>query len=161
MKILIPLCLLFLAFAAIAGPTPYDENADAKADLKSALAQAVIDRTPVIVIFGANWCPDCQVLSKEITTGSSATLVGKDFKIVKISVGRFDKSAGHYNKNADIAEAYGVPLKKGIPAVLVLSPDNKVLYVTREGEVADARHMGETGIYDFFKKATTAATEKK
>ena len=161
MKILLPLCLLFLAFSATAGPTPYDEKADAKSDLQHALAQAVIDHTPVIVIFGANWCPDCQVLSKSITTGSSAALLGKDFKIVKISVGRFDKEAGHYSKNADIAESYGVPLKKGIPAVLILSPDNKVLYVTREGEVADARHMGENGIYDFFKKATESATEKK
>ena len=161
MKILIPLCLLFIAFAASASPTPYDEKADAKADVQHALAQAAIDHTPVIVIFGANWCPDCQVLSKEITSGSSATLLGKDFKIVKISVGRFDKDARKYNKNADIAESYGVPLKKGIPAVLILSPDNKVLYVTREGEVADARHMGESGIYDFFKKATASATEKK
>jgi protein disulfide-isomerase len=31
-----------------------------------------------------------------------------------------------------------------------LSPADKVIYATRAGELADARHMGEDGIYNFF-----------
>ena len=34
---------------------------------------------------------------------------------------------------------------------MVLSPQAEVLYATRAGELADARHMSETGVYDFFK----------
>ena len=71
-------------------------------------------------------------------------------KVVKVDVGNF-------NKNLDVAEAYGNPIKKGIPAAVVLSPENKVLYATRLGELADARNMSETGIYDFFKRVTQAA----
>ena len=44
----------------------------------------------------------------------------------------------------------------GLLAV-VLSADNKVLYATRAGELADARHMSETGIYDFFRAVTRTA----
>ena len=40
MKTLLILCLVFTAVAAIAGPNPYDEKADAKLDIKQALAGA-------------------------------------------------------------------------------------------------------------------------
>ena len=56
----IPLILLgaLLAAFAVAAPLPYDDSADAKAAVKQALAAAKQSRTPVFVIFGANWCED-------------------------------------------------------------------------------------------------------
>ncbi|MDB5766786.1 MAG: putative thiol-disulfide isomerase and thioredoxin, partial [Collimonas fungivorans] len=59
---------------------------------------------------------------------------------------------GNFDKNLDVAQSYGNPIKKGIPAAVLLSPDNKILYSTKAGELADARRMGENGIYDFFNK---------
>jgi thioredoxin 1 len=47
-----------------------------------------------------------------------------------------------------------VPLKNGIPAAAVLSPRGKVLYATKAGELADARNMGDTGIYEFFARVS-------
>ena len=70
-------------------------------------------------------------------------------KVVKINVGRFDR-------NVDVAESYGVPLKRGIPAVVVLSEQGKLVYSTRAGELADARKMGDSGIYDFFSNVALA-----
>ncbi len=154
MKIFSILCSLFFALAAAAAETPYSETADAKLDLKQALAQAVTNNTPIIVVFGANWCPDCQALAHALKTGASAPLLAHDFKIVKVSVGNFDK-------NLDLANAYGVPLKKGIPAVVILATNNAVLYVTRAGELADAKKMGDAGIYDFFKRVTASPALKK
>jgi len=63
--------------------------------------------------------------------------------------------------NLDVAKAYGVPLEKGIPAVVIISAKNDVLYVTREGELANARSMGDKGIYDFFKRVIAEAIPKK
>jgi thioredoxin 1 len=154
MKFFYAFCLAFLVVAAAAAEQPYNESADAKLDIKQALAQATIAKTPVIVVFGANWCGDCQMLSRAMKTGSSAPLLAHDFQIVKVNVGRFDK-------NVDIAKAYGVPLEKGIPAVVILSNQNQVLYATRDGEVADARRMGEDGVYKFFKRVTAEALAKK
>jgi protein disulfide-isomerase len=122
---------------------PYDEAADAKAEVKHTLAEAKKSGKPVLVIFGANWCPDCRALDKALHEGRNAELVNREFKVVKVDVGRFDK-------NLDVAETYGNPIKKGIPGAAVLSPKGKVLYITKLGELADARHMSETGIYDFF-----------
>jgi protein disulfide-isomerase len=142
---------LFLAAAslAVASPPPYDEAADAKAEIQAALVQAQKSKVPVLVVFGANWCGDCKVLDMAFKSGTSAPLINKSFRVVKVNVGRFDK-------NVEIAETYGVPLKHGIPAVAVLTPEGKVTYATRGGELADARGMGESGIYDFFVKVAAA-----
>src|SRR4029453_4437707 len=147
MRRLLTLAALTFALACQAADPMYNETADAKAEIKQALAPATSGGFPVLVIFGANWCGDCKVLDMAIKQGASAPLIAKEFKVVKVDVGRFDH-------NVDIAQSYGVPLKKGIPAIAVLSPTNQVLYVTREGELADARKMGESGIYEFFKKVT-------
>ncbi len=147
------LAAALLAMAVHAAPLPYDETADAKADIKQALSAAKSSQVPVLVIFGANWCQDCRALDRALQTGKNAELVKREFKVVKVDVGNF-------NKNLDVAEAYGNPIKKGIPAAVVLSPDNKVLYATRLGELADARSMSETRIYDFFKGVTQASKKK-
>jgi len=154
MKILSTLFCVFLAVAAVAADNPYNEAADARLDIKQALTQAATNQTPVIIVFGANWCGDCKMLDHAMKNGSSAPLFAKDFKIVKVNVGRFDK-------NVDVAKSYGVPLAKGIPAVAIISPKSEVLYVTKEGELANARKMGENGIYDFFKKVTAETKAKK
>jgi protein disulfide-isomerase len=142
--------LALAATSVFAASPAYDEAADAKAQIQASLADAKRANVPVLVVFGANWCPDCRVLDMAFKDGASAPLIRQHFKVVKVDVGRFDR-------NVDIAQAYGVPLKKGIPAVAVLSPAGKVVYTTRSGELADARSMGDQGIHDFFTRvaATT------
>ena len=139
-----------IALAAPAGP--YDENADAKGEIRSTLAAAVRAHLPVLVVLGANWCTDCRILDLAFHQGSVGPLIEREFKVVKVDVGRF-------NRNTDIARTYDVPLEKGIPAIAVLTPEGTLLYATREGELADARAMGEQGIHDFF--ARTAARLKQ
>ncbi|MFJ2987529.1 thioredoxin family protein [Collimonas sp. NPDC087041] len=148
MRKLFALCLgLLFAQAVVAANLPYDEKADAKVDLQQALSQAKTSHKQVLLVFGANWCPDCRELDKALH-GSSAPLINGKFVLVKVDVGNFDK-------NLDVAQSYGNPIKKGIPAAVVLGADNKILYSTKAGELADARHMGENGIYDFFSKVVT------
>jgi thioredoxin 1 len=126
----------------------YDERADAQADVQAALLAAKPLQVPVLVVFGANWCGDCKMLDLAFKSGAAAPLIARHFRVVKVDVGRFDR-------NVALAERYGVPLKQGIPAVAVLSGEGKPLYVTRAGELADARRMGETGIHDFFKQVVS------
>ena len=156
MKTLNVLLLLFVVLAATANAAnlPYDETADAKLDIKQALTQAATANTPVIVVFGANWCGDCRALDTAMKNGASAPLLSRDFKIVKVDVGQMDK-------NLDVARSYGVPLDKGIPAVAIISTNNEVLYATKAGELADARKMGDKAIYEFFKRVTASAATKK
>ena len=133
-------------------PAIYDEGVDAKAAIKATLLEAEKAKVPVLVVFGANWCGDCRMLDNTFKHGPSAPLIARSFKVVKVDVGRFER-------NVDIAEAYRVPLKKGIPAVAVLSPQGKLLYATEGGELADARKMGDQGVYDFFTRISTTAAK--
>jgi thioredoxin 1 len=138
------------AIGAVAAGLPYDEHADAPADLRHAIGAARATHKNVLVVFGANWCPDCRELDKAMH-GRSQSLIASHFDVVKIDVGNFDK-------NLDIAERYGNPIKKGIPAVVVLSPEGQqVLYSTKGGELANARSMGDDGIYDFLSAKVASA----
>ena len=137
------------ALAASTATGPYDEAADAKADIAAALTAAKADKKPVLVVFGANWCGDCKMLDMAFKEGASAPIIAKNYKVVKVDVQRF-------TKNVDVADGYGVPLKKGIPAVAVLDATGKVLYATKGGELADARKMGDAGVADFFAKVVAS-----
>lgn len=139
-----------LASSAWAAPLPYDETANARADVQQALIAAQPGKRPVLVIFGANWCEDCRALDTALKAPKNAELMAREFVVVKVDVGRFDR-------NLDISSLYGNPIKAGIPAAVLLSPKQDVLYATRAGELADARRMSETGVHDFFRDALARA----
>jgi thioredoxin 1 len=151
-KLLALTALAVCASTANATEWPYDEKADAAADVQRALTAAQTDQRKVLLVFGANWCRDCRVLDKAMH-GSSQRLIEGKFDVVKIDVGNFDK-------NLALARRYGNPIEKGIPAVVVLGADNHVIYSTRGGELADARRMGEQGIYDFLSQKVVSSPEK-
>ena len=146
--------LMVSSIAAVANTPPYDESADAKAEVRQALAEASQANVPVLIIFGANWCGDCRALDNALKSSKNAELMANSFKLVKVNVGNFDK-------NLDLVAAYGNPIKKGIPSAVILSPSNKILYSTKSGELANARTMSETGIYDFFSGAAGKAKTRK
>ena len=147
-KMLLSIAISLAAGLAVAADRPYDEGADAKAQIATALHDAAAAKEPVLLIFGANWCKDCRALDNALKTGRNAELM-RHFKVVKVDVGNFDH-------NLDVTTAYGEPTKKGIPSAVIVSPDNKVLFTTRAGELADARGMSDDGIYAFFTRAAAA-----
>jgi thioredoxin 1 len=99
---------------------PYDEQADAHADLQRALVRARQLDKNVLVVFGANWCPECRLLDQEIARDKTA-IRRDDFVMVKVDVGNFDR-------NTDLARAYGNVIRKGIPAAVILTADNQVVF---------------------------------
>jgi thioredoxin 1 len=154
MRRLLSIAALVLAGTASAAPLPYNEAANAKAEVEQALATARTTKLPVLLVFGANWCADCRALDAALKSKKNAALIAKEFLVVKVDIGNFDRNLG-------LAAQYGNPIKRGIPAAVVLSPANQVLYATRAGELADARRMSETGVYEFFRDAAASAKAKK
>ena len=137
------LAILFAFVAGASVAAPYDDRADAKGAIRAAQQQAIKGERKLLLIFGANWCEDCRALDTAMKAGRNAALIAREFEVVKIDVGKFDR-------NLDIAAVYGNPIKKGIPAAVILSAKSEVLYATRAGELANARRMSESGIYEFF-----------
>ena len=135
--------LIFSCFVAQAAEAPYDTSANAAAQVQQALAQARQNHKPVLLFFGANWCEDCRSLAASLKTPANAQLMARDFNVVKIDVGNFDH-------NLDVVKRYGDPIAKGIPAAVLVAPDDRVLYSTKGGELSNARTMSADGVHDFF-----------
>jgi len=139
-------CLLaapFMQCAQAAPALPYDEAADARVELNRALQAAQAQHKQVLVVFGANWCPDCRDLAGKMSGGPLAAHVAERYVVTKVDVARFDK-------NTDLAQQMGNPIRKGIPAVAVLRADGTLVKATTGGELADARSMGDAEVLKVF-----------
>jgi thiol-disulfide isomerase/thioredoxin len=104
-------------------PAPiYDEQADAKAVVASAVERAKKENRRVLVQWGANWCGWCHRLHDLCRSDKDlAKELLYEYDVVLVDVGRFDK-------NVDLATGYGAKLKEtGIPYLTVLDGDGKVL----------------------------------
>jgi thiol:disulfide interchange protein len=100
-------------------PRAYDPKADASAEIAAALAKARADGRPVLLDFGARWCPECADLHHIFRHDAVRPLLD-GYRVVTIDVGRIDRNLG-------LARKYGVELKRtGIPALVVLSPEGEV-----------------------------------
>lgn len=123
----------------------YDEQADAHRQISEAIAEASRSGRNIVLDFGANWCLDCHVLDDQMHQPDLAELIAKNYVVVHIDVGRF-------NKNLDLARKYNVPLNKGIPALAVLSPHGRLLFSQSQGEFEDARNLAHDAFTRFFER---------
>ena len=126
----------------------YPPPEKAEEEISAALASAAKDRKRVILVFGANWCYDCHVLDATFHSKTFAPVVTANYHVVHINVG--DEG----DKNLDLAEKYGVPLKGHvrIPSLAVLDPDGKVVYSQKNGEFDDSVRIGPDDVAAFLTK---------
>lgn len=119
------------------------DPADAASSVERALETARIAHVPLVIVFGANWCEGCRELDSALEKSANAEPLAKAFRLVKVDVGDFDR-------NGLIDLAYGKPTQFGLPAAVVVSPDNAILYTASAGQLAIASR-NEGGLYTLFK----------
>jgi thioredoxin 1 len=132
-----------LLCGATTAPWPYDETADAAADISVALSRAAGEQKKVLLLFGANWCEDCRVLSAAMSKAPLAELIAERYVVVKVDIGNWDK-------NLDVVKAWGDPITNGIPSIVVVAADGSIVYTTKAGELANARRMRSNALIQFF-----------
>ena len=123
----------------------YSDTADAHIEIQEALTTAAREHKRVILDFGGNWCGDCQVLDIYFHAPVNAGLLNENYVLVHVNIGRYDR-------NTDLAEKYGVPLKKGVPGLAVLDAHGRVLYSQKNGEFEAIRKMESSSVTDFLNK---------
>ena len=121
------------------------DPSEAPVELKAALAAAKADHKRVLVIFGANWCYDCHVLDTTLKSREVAPLVAANYHVLHINIGDQDH-------NADLAERFQVPLKKGIPGLAVLDGDGRVVTSLKNGEFESAAKIGMSDVTGFLER---------
>lgn len=120
----------------------YPAPAQAKVDLAAALKTAAATHKRIVLDFGGNWCPDCIVLDGYFHDPANRQIIEANFVLVHVNIGKMDA-------NLDIAEKYGVPLDKGVPALAVLDEKGKLLYSQKSGEFEAMRRMESSAVTKF------------
>ncbi len=123
----------------------YPETADAKKEIDEALKQAVTEKKRVLLVFGGNWCYDCHVLDRALHEGEAGKVMKDSFLLVHVDIGEADK-------NLDLVKKYKTTLDKGVPVVVMLGSDGRLLYGSNEGEFEAARSMMKKDLVAFLLK---------
>jgi thioredoxin 1 len=135
--------LIFLSHAALAQfQNIYPDPSVAKSEIQAALSRARAAHKRVILDFGGNWCGDCKVLNIYFHDQTNLPLLNANYELVDVNIGRYDA-------NQDIAARYGIPLERGVPALVVLSPEGKVLLAQTHGEFESMRHLQSSDLTKF------------
>jgi thiol:disulfide interchange protein len=139
--------LLAVSPVAAAAERIYPDVSRAEADIELALKAAARTQRRVLVDFGGDWCPDCKVLDLNFRRPENARLLARHYVLVHVNVG--DRGI---QENFAIAERYGIPLRKGVPALAVLASDGRVLHTQRDGEFESMRSMDPALVNAFLER---------
>lgn len=112
---------------------------------ETSLAKAQTDNRKLIVIFGADWCPDCRALDGILAEPDTRAILDAEFVVMKVDVGRFDK-------NLSLNEKLGNPIQNGIPSLVVISPKGEFITSTKGGEFSNASKMTKEQVLEYLYK---------
>jgi thiol:disulfide interchange protein len=119
----------------------YPDVQAAHSDIQAAIEKARREHKRAILDFGGDWCPDCQVLNIYFHQSPNKELLAKHFVLVDVNI-------GHEDANLAIASKYGVPMPHGVPALVVVDGNGKVLYAQNK-EFSDMRNMQSSDLTTF------------
>jgi thiol:disulfide interchange protein len=123
----------------------YPPVEQAEADIAAALKSAAGTHKRVILDFGGNWCSSCHAFDFYIHDAANKPILDANYVLVHINVGQLDQ-------NVEIAARYGVPVKEGAPALVVLDPRGKLLYRQTTPEWKVMNQLKANGVTQFLMK---------
>ena len=137
------LFLTLLTTLTTSAQSAYDESADPAADYAAALSAAADDEKKVLMVFGADWCPDCRAFDALMKEEPLKSTITDNFVVVHVDIGNWDH-------NMEFTEQFGEPVAKGIPSIAILSSGKDLLYVAEGGEFASARSSTTEDLNNWF-----------
>lgn len=115
----------------------YDEKADAREQVKQALAKAKKENQRVLIQWGANWCGWCKWLAATMKSDREVSHeLLYEYQVVHVDVGQFDK-------HMDLAKELGAKFS-AIPFLTLLDADGKPL-VQQNTEPFETKVDGKDG----------------
>lgn len=129
-------------------PKPYDGKEYTVNDLNSFISSTIYNDKQPIIIFGANWCPDCRIFSATMNIPKIKSYIDKNFDILYVDVKR-------YEINMSLMEEYGIEPAEGIPRLLVFDSNKKLINSSNTTEWRTARDRTSQEIFNFFQEMNT------
>lgn len=128
----------------------YPKDANGRAVLEAALADARAQGKLAVVVFGGDWCHDSRALARALTSQGFKDRFGSRFTVTLIDVGVPMRGQG---RNLDLVKHYGVKNLQSAPVMFVISPKGKRINSKKDAvswRNADSR--GEAAILAWFDK---------
>lgn len=126
-KSIITSILVLAAVVVFAQEKPYNPAADAKADIKNAVAKAKAGNKHVLIQVGGNWCSWCMKFHKMATTDAKIdSIIKADYVYILLNYSK-------ENKNLDVLKTYQNPQRFGFPVFLILDGTGKLLHTQDSG----------------------------
>ncbi|HET7608601.1 MAG TPA: thioredoxin family protein [Gammaproteobacteria bacterium] len=123
---------------------PYRSDVNARTALAEGRARAAASGKMLMVTFGANWCPDCLTLHRNLNAPETRAYVDEHFEVVEIDV-------GSTKKNAAVQRDLGMSVNV-IPLAVFYSSTGELVGDTYGGELRPSRHFSSREIRDFLRE---------
>ncbi len=122
----------------------YDEEADAAADIKTAIETAKKENKHVMIFIGGNWCPWCLKLNKFINEDAEVKAALYDnYTVVKMNYSK-------ENKNLPMLTKLDFPQRFGFPVIVVLDINGKRIHTQNSAYLEFEKSYDRKKLMGFF-----------
>ena len=124
-------------------PLPYNGSEYSTNDLNEFISNTITKDKQPIIIFGANWCPDCRIFSATMDIPKIKSYIDKNFEVLYVDVKR-------YEINMSLMEEFGIEPAEGIPRLLIFDKNRKLINSSNTTEWRTAKDRTSQEIFNFF-----------
>ncbi|MGB5989976.1 MAG: thioredoxin family protein [Marinifilaceae bacterium] len=141
---------VFIAFTSFSQVDIYRTKADARKDIAGALVNAKLKGKNVMLMFGGNWCPWCELFRE--------TCLG-DPKLAMLLENNYERVYVGARENKDVLIEYGSPNRFGYPAFVVLNSEGKLIHIQDSALLEEGEGYSKKKIITFFERWTVKNTK--
>ena len=128
-----------------AGPKVYNPQADAAAEIASAVAKAKAAKKHVFIQVGGNWCVWCIRFHDLVkATPELSTYMSDNYETVLLNW-------SPENKNAELMRKFNYPGRFGFPVFLILDGDGKLLHTQNTAYLEEGDGHSVPKVLEFLK----------
>ena len=154
--ILLVSCLMLVNISYSQKATLYNPNADAKADIETAIKKAAAENKYVLIQGGGNWCSWCIEFARFCKEDKQIdSLINSSFVWYHLN---FSKE----NKNLPLFAKYGYAQRFGFPVFIILNSKGEQIH-TQNSEYLEngKKSYDKEKVFSFLSMWTPAALEPK
>lgn len=155
MKRVVLVAFLLCAFTFIKAGTfdtgkLYHPDANADADIQTAIHQAKLEGKHVFIQAGGNWCIWCLRFNRFVTGDPQLD------SLLKVNYVVYHLNYSKENKNNSILRKYGFPQRFGFPVFIILDSDGNHIHTQKSSYLEEASSYNKKMVLEFLGDWTPA-----
>jgi len=133
----------------------YNPKADAKAEIKTAIAKANTEGKHVLIQIGGNWCRWCIAFNKKVTENDTLK------NVLKANYITYHLNYSKENYNEDVLKELDYPQRFGFPVIVVLDGNGNRLQTQNSVYLEEGKGYNTKKVLNFFNHWSPTAVDPK